>query len=427
VTAAVALYLLIVSAVCAAAAWAADEGLRRLGGPTRWLWLASLVAPVALLIAPLLVPVGSSTPLAGAFLAPTVELPGLVVGPDSGGWAGLAVAWTAVWVGSSTGLALVLLRGYRRLDRERSGWERTSVLGRDVYLSTDRGPAIAGLLRPWIVLPRWSLRLPEPELSLVVIHEEEHVRAGDATLLALALAALVAAPWNPIAWWQLRRLKMAMEVDCDRRVLRRAPDPARYGQSLITVAGRSTGRTLGLPAFTERSLSLERRIVAMTSRRSRWTAFRAVVLVSFASLVGIQACAVESPVGSDQEASLETVEVPAPPEEVSIGELSDQPTFTPFTVAPSITNRAEVIDAMEREYPPLLREAGVGGTIRVYFFIDAEGRVQDVRIDESSGHRALDDAALAVADMYRFSPALNRNEKVPVWVSFPITFQSSAN
>jgi len=78
---------------------------------------------------------------------------------------------------------------------------------------------------------------------------------------------------------------------------------------------------------------------------------------------------------------------------------------------------------MEREYPPLLRDAGIGGTVRVYFFIDENGTVQDTRIDQSSGHQALDDAALEVAGIYRFSPALNRDKKVPVWVSFPITFQ----
>lgn len=105
--------------------------------------------------------------------------------------------------------------------------------------------------------------------------------------------------------------------------------------------------------------------------------------------------------------------------------VEDGPTFTPFTVAPSILNRLDVVAAMEREYPPLLRNAGVSGTVRVYFFIDQEGRVQDKRIDRSSGHEALDDAALRVAGVYRFSPAMNRNQEVPVWVSFPITFQST--
>ncbi len=115
-------------------------------------------------------------------------------------------------------------------------------------------------------------------------------------------------------------------------------------------------------------------------------------------------------------------DLPPPPEEQAT-DLSAAPTFTPFTVAPSIQNRQEVVRAMEREYPPLLRDAGIGGTVRVYFFIDENGTVQDYRIDQSSGHQALDDAALAVADVYRFTAALNRDKKVPVWVSFPITFQ----
>jgi protein TonB len=112
-----------------------------------------------------------------------------------------------------------------------------------------------------------------------------------------------------------------------------------------------------------------------------------------------------------------------PPPEAQATDLSAAPTFTPFTVAPTILNRNEVIRAMEREYPPLLRDAGIGGTVMVYFFIDENGAVQDNRVHETSGHQALDDAALAVAAQYRFSAALNRDKKVPVWVQFPITFQ----
>lgn len=115
-------------------------------------------------------------------------------------------------------------------------------------------------------------------------------------------------------------------------------------------------------------------------------------------------------------------ELPPPPEDVAT-DLSAAPTFTPFTVAPAILNRPEVVRAMTREYPPLLRDAGIGGTVKVFFFIDEEGAVKDFRIDQTSGHQALDDAALAVADVYQFSAALNRDKKVPVWVSFPITFQ----
>ena len=115
-------------------------------------------------------------------------------------------------------------------------------------------------------------------------------------------------------------------------------------------------------------------------------------------------------------------DLPPPPEE-QVVDISAAPTFTPFTVAPDILNRVEVIRAMEREYPPLLRDAGIGGTVQVFFFIDEEGVVQQFQVNVTSGHQALDDAALAVAGVYRFSPALNRDKRVPVWVSFGITFQ----
>jgi protein TonB len=77
---------------------------------------------------------------------------------------------------------------------------------------------------------------------------------------------------------------------------------------------------------------------------------------------------------------------------------------------------------LEREYPPLLRDAGVGGTVDVWLFIDDQGVVQRTIVDKSSGHQALDDAALEVARAIEFTPALNRDKRVPVWISLPITF-----
>jgi protein TonB len=117
---------------------------------------------------------------------------------------------------------------------------------------------------------------------------------------------------------------------------------------------------------------------------------------------------------------LETLPLPRTRTETDV---SAAPGWTPYTVAPTILNRDQVTKAMEREYPALLRDAKIGGTVMVYFYIDEDGVVRDRRIDQSSGHRGLDEAALAVAETFRFSPALNRDRKVPVWVSLPIRFQ----
>jgi len=116
-------------------------------------------------------------------------------------------------------------------------------------------------------------------------------------------------------------------------------------------------------------------------------------------------------------------ELPPPPTEGSGKELSETPTFTPYTVKPAIKNRGEVARALQREYPELLRNAGIGGTVLVWFFIDTKGRVQNTQIRQSSGHEALDRAALKVADVFQFTPGLNRDKKVPVWIALPIIFQ----
>ena len=116
-------------------------------------------------------------------------------------------------------------------------------------------------------------------------------------------------------------------------------------------------------------------------------------------------------------------DLPPPPTDDGGVDISAAPVFTPMTVRPEIINRGAVQAALMREYPPILRDAGIGGTVEVWFFISEEGRVLDSRVSRSSGQVQFDQAALKVADVVRFSPALNRDQRVQVWIQLPITFQ----
>ncbi len=112
--------------------------------------------------------------------------------------------------------------------------------------------------------------------------------------------------------------------------------------------------------------------------------------------------------------------LPPPPSDAS--RLSDQPVFTPYTVRPEIKNRREAVRIVERYYPKLLKDAGIGGQVMVWVFIDTNGVVKNAQVQKGSGNSSLDESALKAAREFEFTPALNRDQRVPVWVAIPITF-----
>jgi TonB family protein len=115
--------------------------------------------------------------------------------------------------------------------------------------------------------------------------------------------------------------------------------------------------------------------------------------------------------------------LPTVPEE----RVTNTPTFAPRTVEPNLKNRAAVQRALVDNYPPMLRERGVSGTVSLWVLVDSTGRVQRSEIHQSSGNDVLDRAASRVVDVMQFAPAMNRDRKVSVWIQLPIQFKAQSN
>ena len=90
---------------------------------------------------------------------------------------------------------------------------------------------------------------------------------------------------------------------------------------------------------------------------------------------------------------------------------------------PRLLNGSEIGRLSGQAYPRLLRDAGIGGTVRLSFSVDEEGQVRAASVATSSGHASLDVAALSLAPSYRFEPALDGGEPVAAEFEVPITFQ----
>ena len=90
---------------------------------------------------------------------------------------------------------------------------------------------------------------------------------------------------------------------------------------------------------------------------------------------------------------------------------------------PELLNRAEVAEAISRNYPPLLRDAGVTGSVTLRMRIGSDGVVDPTTIEVvEATHEAFGDAAARVASRLRFRPARVDGKPVRVWVTLPITF-----
>jgi hypothetical protein len=172
----------------------------------------------------------------------------------------------AAWLIASAVCLALLGASVWRLGRMRRDWREAVIVGVPVLLSHDVGPAVIGLIHHGIVVPRWVETLDDDAQHAVMTHEREHVRAGDPLLLWGATLLVAVTPWNAALWFALRRLRDAIEMDCDARVLRLRPDRHAYCRLLLDVGERTLAGVAPMAALAEPSTLLERRIRAMTSR-----------------------------------------------------------------------------------------------------------------------------------------------------------------
>jgi len=74
-------------------------------------------------------------------------------------------------------------------------------------------------------------------------------------------------------------------------------------------------------------------------------------------------------------------------------------------------------------YPNLARKRGMQGTVVLQVLVNGQGRVNDIRLDVSSGYSMLDRAASAAVKKWIFEPGRKGDSTVPMWVRVPVIFE----
>jgi len=75
------------------------------------------------------------------------------------------------------------------------------------------------------------------------------------------------------------------------------------------------------------------------------------------------------------------------------------------------------------EYPDYARRRGWEGRVVLSVEVDETGRGRSVAVKQSSGHKLLDDAALAAVRGWRFVPGMRGNTPIAAQVDVPIRFR----
>lgn len=400
------LYCLGIGLAFVVAGHALERGLHFAGRPTRWAWVVALVGSYVVPAAAWLRPETFSTfpaPIPSVVqLSPTssTSTTSTILDqppPRSFSLSDLDTPLRWGWGLASVVILVTVALAARRLVARRRRWRQATVDGRSVLVSHDVGPAVVGLWSPRVVMPQWALTLSEAERELMLAHEDQHVRAADPVLLAAGFIFVLLAPWNLALWWQWRRLRLAVEVDCDARVLADGGSAPAYGELLLHVGRRRTTQLVGAAAFGEPVSFLETRIRRMlaTMPRWRWAGVATAVAVAVGALVG--ACETPRPVGPARE-PVETRGATAP------GIRG----FVSSVIAPTHVDQAPtVVSGGTTYFPDLLRLAGIKGRVVLQARIDTDGRVTPGSIAVlESPHPALTEVTTGALLRSRFRPAL---------------------
>jgi len=93
-------------------------------------------------------------------------------------------------------------------------------------------------------------------------------------------------------------------------------------------------------------------------------------------------------------------------------------TFTIYEEEPS------PIRVVKPEYPEIARMAEIEGTVYLYLLIDKAGEVRDVMVVRPLND-ACDSAAVRAVRQWLFSPALQADKPVAVWIGMAVDFRLS--
>lgn len=327
-----------------------------------------------------------------------------------------ATALLAIWGVISFVMITRLIIAARALARVTRNSQQIQLDGEPVLVTESLGPAVIGLWTPRVAVPEWFLQLDASLRAVVLRHEREHCASRDPQLVWLASLAIAVMPWNIGVWILSRRLRLALEIDCDSRTLKREANTERYGKLLLLIAQRQSSYPLA-SMLAESTSHLSRRITAMQMIPLRKPAVRVAVCAVVAAGAIVVACSPR--IASDLTApgarptSIAAEKQAA--EAASGGKVYyEAQVEVPVMAAPGSTGPV---------YPAELKAAGKEGQVLAMFVVNEQGAAEALSIKILKADDPQFEAAVKAAiPTMKFIPASIGGKIVKQLVQQPFQF-----
>ncbi|AXF26070.1 energy transducer TonB [Burkholderia pyrrocinia] len=240
-------------------------------------------------------------------------------------------------------------------------------------------------------------------------------------LHAVALAVLVVHAAILVALWHASTddarstLPRALAVEIDASAPMNAAVPAWHRQPDATVSRPRAHAQVSRDVLTHRdsrpSVPAPRRADQRTPART------AATEAAKPAGEGSRAVSAPSPaLPAAASAPTDTTAAAARTVPASPATTAAEPVTAPRFAAAYLRNPAP-------DYPDLAQQRGWEGTTFLNVHVLANGRPDQVLLSATSGHDALDDAAVAAVRDWRFVPAKRGMEPTDGWVKVPVVFK----
>lgn len=107
-----------------------------------------------------------------------------------------------------------------------------------------------------------------------------------------------------------------------------------------------------------------------------------------------------------------------PPEVITTFSLEEEEEGVEFWM---LEKKPRVLKRVLPEYPARARQGLIEGKVVIRILVDQEGRVE--RVDRISGPQIFRSVAAEAARQWQFTPAIQNDQAVKVWVSLPFAFR----